>query len=121
VPLGVLLVVVGSGLDLGLQVAVIAGQNAVSYSYLGVATGALNFFKTIGGAFGVALFGASRTARLDGTSHSGDDLTHGFQTIFFWTIPFMAAALVLAVAMKAQPLSEEMLDVAAGNVAAGEY
>jgi hypothetical protein len=45
-------------------VAVLAGQNAVEQRYLGVATGALNFFKTLGGAFGAALFGAILLARV---------------------------------------------------------
>jgi hypothetical protein len=34
------------------------GLNAIEYRHLGIATGALNFFKSIGGAFGAALFGA---------------------------------------------------------------
>ena len=53
-----LLVVAGAGLGFFVQVSVLAGQNAVDYARLGVATGALNFFKTMGGAFGAALFGA---------------------------------------------------------------
>jgi hypothetical protein len=50
------------------QVAVRAGRNAVDYRYLGLATGALNFFKTLGGAFVAALFGAILAARLGGTA-----------------------------------------------------
>ncbi len=111
--LGGLLVVVGAGLGFFVQVAVLAGQNAVAYRFLGVATGALNFFKTVGGAFGAALFGAILAAH--GTS------VHGFQTVFLWTVPFMAVALALALLMKEEPLSEEMLEVAAGNVEVSEY
>jgi EmrB/QacA subfamily drug resistance transporter len=48
------------GLSLGLiiQVLVIAVQNTVSYSDLGAATSGVTFFRTIGGSFGVSVFGA---------------------------------------------------------------
>jgi hypothetical protein len=42
--LATLLVVTGAGLGFFIQVAVLAGQNAVDPTLLGVATGALNFF-----------------------------------------------------------------------------
>jgi MFS family permease len=119
--LGALLAVTGAGLGLFVQVAVLAGQNAVDYSFLGVATGALNFFKTIGGAFGAAIFSAILTASLAGTGRSAQDLIHGFQQVFFWTVPFMAAALVLALIVPEKPLSEEMREVAAGHVEVSEY
>jgi hypothetical protein len=41
--------------------------------------------------------------------------------LFGWTVPFMAVALVLALVMKEKPLSEEMIDVAAGKVDVAEY
>ncbi len=48
------------GLSLGLiiQVLVIAVQNTVSYKDLGAATSGVTFFRSIGGAFGVSIFGA---------------------------------------------------------------
>lgn len=52
----------GEGL-LGL-VCLLTGQNAVEYRFLGVATGALNFFKYLGGTFGTAIFGAILNAGL---------------------------------------------------------
>jgi len=119
--LGADLFMVGAGLGLFIQVAILAGQNAVDYSLLGVATGALNFFKTIGGAFGAAIFGAILTASLSGTDSTAHDLVHGFQTVFLWTVPFMAIALILGITMREKPLSEEMREVAAGNVEVNEY
>ncbi|MFD5626656.1 MDR family MFS transporter [Streptomyces sp. NPDC127072] len=110
----------GVGIGFFVQVSLLAGQNAVDYKYLGVATGALNFFKSIGGAFGGALFGAILTAQLahgTGTSHT----VHAFHTVFLWTVPFMALAFVLSLAMKEKPLSEEMIQVAEGKVEAPEY
>jgi EmrB/QacA subfamily drug resistance transporter len=50
--------VVGFGLGLVMQVLVVAVQNAVPHSQLGTATATATFFRTIGGAFGVAILGA---------------------------------------------------------------
>ncbi len=50
--------VAGLGIGLVMQVLVVAVQNAVPYSELGVATSTSTFFRTIGGAFGVAVLGA---------------------------------------------------------------
>jgi len=48
----------GFGLGLIIQVLVIAVQNTASYADLGAATSGVTFFRTIGGAFGVSVFGA---------------------------------------------------------------
>jgi MFS family permease len=45
----------------------------------------------------------------------------GYLAVFAWTIPFMALALILAVLMPEKPLSDEMIDVAAGRAEAPEY
>jgi EmrB/QacA subfamily drug resistance transporter len=58
------MVVIGLGVGMVMQVLVVAVQNAVPYSRLGTATSAATFFRTIGGAFGVALFGAIFNNRL---------------------------------------------------------
>jgi EmrB/QacA subfamily drug resistance transporter len=50
--------VLGAGIGASMQVLVIAVQNAVSYSDLGVATSGATFFRSIGGSFGTAAFGA---------------------------------------------------------------
>jgi EmrB/QacA subfamily drug resistance transporter len=52
------MVIVGLGLGLVMQVLVVAVQNSVPYSQLGTATATATFFRTIGGAFGVAVLGA---------------------------------------------------------------
>ena len=110
------LVFAGAGIGLFVQVALLAGQNAVEHRHLGTATGALNFFKSLGGACGAALFGALLTHGLA----AGPAVT-AYRTVFAWTIPFMVVALVLAVLMPEQPLSEEMIDVAAGRTEVPEY
>jgi EmrB/QacA subfamily drug resistance transporter len=52
------MLVLGAGIGASLQVLVVAVQNAVSYSDLGAATGGATFFRSIGGSFGTAAFGA---------------------------------------------------------------
>jgi EmrB/QacA subfamily drug resistance transporter len=56
--------VFGLGLGLVLQVLVLAVQNAVGYRDLGVATSGATFFRSIGAAFGVAIFGTLFTRML---------------------------------------------------------
>lgn len=56
--------VVGLGVGMVMQVLVVVVQNAVPYEQLGTATSAATFFRTIGGSFGVALFGAFFNSRL---------------------------------------------------------
>jgi EmrB/QacA subfamily drug resistance transporter len=60
------MLVLGLGLGLGMviQVLVLAVQNAVDYSYLGVATSGSTLFRQIGGSIGVAVFGAIFANRL---------------------------------------------------------
>ena len=50
--------VLGIGLGCVMQVLVLIVQNAVPYTELGVATSGATFFRSIGGSFGVAIFGA---------------------------------------------------------------
>ena len=50
--------VFGLGVGLVTQVLVIAVQNAVEYRNLGAATSGVIFFRSIGGSFGTAIFGA---------------------------------------------------------------
>jgi EmrB/QacA subfamily drug resistance transporter len=52
------ILVLGVGLGLVMQVLVTAVQNAVDASDLGAATAGANFFRSIGGSFGTAVFGA---------------------------------------------------------------
>ncbi len=52
------MVVFGLGLGLVMPVLVVSVQNAVSYDELGTATSGVTFFRSIGGSFGTAVFGA---------------------------------------------------------------
>jgi EmrB/QacA subfamily drug resistance transporter len=61
---GLWMLIVGAGIGLVMQVLVIAAQNAVDQRDLGVATSSVAFFRSLGGALGVALFGAILANRL---------------------------------------------------------
>jgi EmrB/QacA subfamily drug resistance transporter len=50
--------VLGVGIGASMQVLVIAVQNAVDYKDLGAGTSGATFFRSIGGSFGTAVFGA---------------------------------------------------------------
>jgi MFS family permease len=56
--------IVGVGLGFVAQIIVLATQNEVPAQHLGVATSAVNFFRSIGGSIGVAVVGALFTSRL---------------------------------------------------------
>ncbi|MFD5256897.1 MDR family MFS transporter [Streptomyces bobili] len=49
--------VLGTGIGLCMQVLTIAVQNTVEYADLGTATSGITFFRTLGSAFGTAVFG----------------------------------------------------------------
>jgi EmrB/QacA subfamily drug resistance transporter len=61
----VALVVIGAGLGLVMPNLTVAIQNAVPPEMLGVATSAVSFFRSLGGAFGVALSGSLLTRNVD--------------------------------------------------------
>ena len=59
-----LMLILGVGLGMVMQVLVIAVQNAVDYADLGVATSGATLFRLIGGSLGTAILGAVFAGRL---------------------------------------------------------
>jgi EmrB/QacA subfamily drug resistance transporter len=59
-----LMVLLGFGLGMTMQVLVLAAQNAVPYGLLGVATSGSTLFRQVGGSIGVSIFGAIFANRL---------------------------------------------------------
>jgi EmrB/QacA subfamily drug resistance transporter len=130
------MVVVGVGLGLTMQIIVLATQNEVPATDLGVATSAVNFFRSIGGALGVALAGALFSSRL--ASRVGDVVAgggaldarevqalsplarasyiHGFADalsgMFWFLAPLVAVAVLLAFQLRESPLREHTHRVA---------
>jgi EmrB/QacA subfamily drug resistance transporter len=109
------LIPAGAGIGLFVQVSLLAGQNAAPQRDLGAATGALNFFKSVGGALGAALFGAILAHALPGGAVAA------YHVVFAAAVPFMALALVLGLLIPEKPLSQEMIEVAEGKVEVPEY
>jgi EmrB/QacA subfamily drug resistance transporter len=72
----------GASLGLIIQVLVIAVQNTVNYADLGAATSGATFFRTIGGSFGVSIFGAifanQLAKQLAAALHGAQGLPPGF-------------------------------------------
>ena len=58
------MVVVGIGIGLVMQVLIVSSQNEAPLEDLGVATSTVNFFRSVGGSVGVAVFGSMVSARL---------------------------------------------------------
>jgi EmrB/QacA subfamily drug resistance transporter len=84
------LTVVGLGMGTMFQTFVIATQNRVEMSEMGVATGAIQFFRSMGGSLAVAGLGALLAARL---AHGLDHATHA---VFVAIVPLAALIVVLA-------------------------
>ncbi|QGG93990.1 MDR family MFS transporter [Actinomarinicola tropica] len=59
------MLVVGVGLGMVMQVLVLAVQNGAEFSDLGVVTSSVNFFRSLGGSFGVSVFGVVFATALD--------------------------------------------------------
>ncbi len=62
--LGIEMFVFGIGVGLTMQIMVLATQNAVDPRDMGTATSGISFFRSLGGAFGTAIFGAVLIARM---------------------------------------------------------
>ncbi|MFE2996604.1 MDR family MFS transporter [Nocardia sp. NPDC059246] len=78
-----MLFVIGLGLGMVMQLLVLLVQNAVPATDVGTATSANNYFREMGGALGVAIFGSIFTHRLTGNldaafrAHPGEVLSTG--------------------------------------------
>ncbi|MES9539098.1 MULTISPECIES: MFS transporter [unclassified Actinomadura] len=67
------LAVLGVGMGLSLQILILAAQNAAAPADLASTTSGVSFFRNLGGAMGVAAFGAILTNRV------ADEITSGFR------------------------------------------
>ncbi len=59
------MLLLGAGMGLVMQLIVLVVQNSVQQRDMGAATAGVNFFRSMGGAFGVAIFGSILANRLD--------------------------------------------------------
>jgi EmrB/QacA subfamily drug resistance transporter len=113
-----LLFIIGCGVGPMYPMSTIVMQNAVKPHQLGTATGTLNFFRTLGGAIIVAIFGAivlggggedagpmtmERLAAAHGGSMHGD-LAPAFQGVFIAAAIFLGIAFCSLLAVEELPL-----------------
>jgi EmrB/QacA subfamily drug resistance transporter len=64
--MSVMLLDVGIGIGMSMPVLTIAVQNGVSWRDMGTATASINFFRSLGGSIGTAIFGAILVDQLAG-------------------------------------------------------
>jgi EmrB/QacA subfamily drug resistance transporter len=126
------MIVLGAGMGFLMQTSMLIAQNSVEQKDLGAASGAATFFRSIGGSFGISLFGAIFAHRLAdsaaGAAFSGGGegrgmdlsqlkqltgpmrhlvlgaLADGISHVFLWAVPFAVAVPVLAWFVKEVPL-----------------
>lgn len=130
IPFVCVLAVISLGLGTLLPVATVSIQNAVQPHQLGTATATANFFRQIGGALIVAVFGAIVLGGMgaNGAGLSAENLRAGavdratmitlFQYVFAATCLGFALALAFLLMMKEMPLRGSA--IAAAKEAAGD-
>jgi MFS family permease len=105
-----LLFILGCGLGPMYPMSTIVMQNAVKPHQLGTATGTLNFFRTLGGAIIVAVFGAivlggdAAGTTLERLATAHGDLGPAFQWVFIAAIVCVAIAFCCLLAVEERPL-----------------
>lgn len=108
-----LLFVLGLGLGPMYPVSTIVMQNTVQPHQLGTATGTLNFFRTLGGAIVVALFGAivlgglaqgSPPMTLDRLAAGHGDLGPAFHWVFIAAATCLSISFSCLLAVEERPL-----------------
>jgi EmrB/QacA subfamily drug resistance transporter len=92
------LVVIGTGMGTMFQTYVIATQNRVAVTQLGIATATLNLFRSLGGSVAVAGLGALLASR------SAHGLAPALHVVFFAMVPVAAAGLLLSFGLEERPL-----------------
>ncbi len=124
-----ILAIVSIGLGTVLPVTMVTTQNAVAPHQMGTATGTANFFRSLGGAFIVAIFGAivlsgsglSGAASFESLSavaaQSGVDLADVFRYVFIAAIVGFGLSLAFLLALEERPLRGSAVKAAEAAVA----
>jgi EmrB/QacA subfamily drug resistance transporter len=108
-----LLGLLGIGIGPMYPTTTVVMQNAVRPHQLGTATGTLNFFRLLGGAIIVAVFGAivlggagdvSGATSLEKLVAAHTDLVPAFRLVFIAAAAFLAIALAVVLAVEERPL-----------------
>jgi len=129
------MLVLGLGIGLSMQVLTIVVQNTVPYTQLGTATSGVTFFRTVGSAFGTAVFGTLYSNKLEtelasALAESGipaaaaqspaavralpaqqavpiiDAYATSITSVFLWVVPVAVFGFVVAWFLKEVPLRD---------------
>ena len=119
-PLGysiALMSVIATGIGVVYPITTVSIQNAVPYYQVGVAMGAMNFFRALGSALAVAVMGAiiltglgsapgrTGTAVMSGVINASDwQVAQVFRWVFFAALVFLVLALICLIIMEERPL-----------------
>jgi EmrB/QacA subfamily drug resistance transporter len=117
-PLEVVLLITGTGMGTIFPVTTVAMQNAVPLHQLGTATASFNFFRSLGSAIFVALFGAifisslglggqsigSLEQLVSAAAAHGTAIGPAFRNVFAAAVVAMAIGFVFVLLMKELPL-----------------
>ncbi|WP_067700268.1 MDR family MFS transporter [Nocardia jejuensis] len=78
---GIYMALLGAGMGFLMQMTVLIAQNSVEMKDIGAASGTSTLFRTLGGSFGVALFGAlfNRQVNAAMSGQAGGEAVHGSQ------------------------------------------
>jgi EmrB/QacA subfamily drug resistance transporter len=134
-PLPVVSAVMGvAGLGIGslFPITTVSIQNAVRPYQLGTATGVMNFFRSLGGAFMVSVLGAIVLGGAGGASHAGltlealgaevgrssGDLAVVFRWVFFAAACCLTVGLTCLLVMEERPLRGRSRPVSESHVPA---
>jgi EmrB/QacA subfamily drug resistance transporter len=101
--IGGLMIIIGLGIGLVMQVMVLAAQNAAAYRDLGVATASVTFLRQIGASLGVAAVGA---VVVGGNGASADALAARMPLVLLFMAPLLGLAFLLTLALPVLPLRE---------------
>jgi EmrB/QacA subfamily drug resistance transporter len=116
---GLFMLVLGAGLGFVMQVLVLAVQNAVPYSQLGVATSAATLFRSIGGSLGTAILGAVFANRLAHEQAAGRgyvlSFTNSITTVFTIAAVVVGVAFLLSWMLEERPLRKTVEDADLGD------
>jgi EmrB/QacA subfamily drug resistance transporter len=100
---GIALLVFGLGFGMVTQILIVAVQNSVDRSELGIATAVTGFFRALGGAVGAAVLGAVFAAQA-GAHASRAEVIDGVQAVFLVAAPIAALALLVVLLLPEIPL-----------------
>jgi EmrB/QacA subfamily drug resistance transporter len=134
----VAMAILGLGIGTGSPVMTLAVQNVTTSQDMGAATSAVNFFRSLGSAFGVAIYGAVQAARMNdvlaarlpkgvkidsGLLNSPkavlsmpapvrdavqEGVASGVGVVFKWALPVIVLGLIVSFFLREIPLREDV-------------